>query len=51
MFITITKKKRKELQWYIDELKQQGWVEVKEFYYSNPTVERVSYVIRLQKQI
>jgi len=49
MYITITKKKRKELQWYIDELLQQGWVEVKEFCGSKPIVERVSYVIRLQK--
>jgi hypothetical protein len=51
MYITIPKKKRKELQWYIDQLLREGWTEVKEFYHSNPTVERVSYMIILQKQI
>lgn len=49
MYIIINKKKRMELQSYIDELLQQGWVEVKDFYPSNSKIEKKSYVIKLQK--
>lgn len=48
MFIIINKKKRGEMQSYIDELLQQGWIEIKEFY-STTKIERKSYVIISQK--
>jgi hypothetical protein len=51
MFITIHKKRQKNLQWYIDLLIQQGWKEVYDFYSSNPSIKRRSHVIRFQKLI
>ena len=51
MFITINKKRQKELQWYIDELLQQGWIEINEYYESNPLIKRKSQIIIFQKLI
>lgn len=45
MYIIIHKNKQRELQSYIDELKQQGWIEIKEFY--STKIERKS-LIKLQ---
>jgi hypothetical protein len=51
MFITINKKRQKELQWYIDKLLQEGWIEIRDYYESNPSIERKSAIIKLQKLI
>ena len=49
MFITISIEKKQELQWYIDQLMQEGWVEVKQFYQGNIHIARKIQFYILQK--
>jgi hypothetical protein len=49
MYITIKVEQKQELQWYIDQLLQEGWCEIKQFYLGNPHISRKIQFYILQK--
>jgi len=49
MYITVPVEKKQELQWYIDQLLQEGWREIRQFYQSNPDISRKIQFYILQK--